>query len=951
MLVVFVGNNKLRDAAISLLGKLESVPTLLFTSKNTLKNVVKQLNQCNINYTSLLIKSKTNAEVRKKLQSHIKERFCPPFAVKHLSLIDCAQTAGKLCFTVDEKNKSIEISKGLARNVMNEITHHSSTEVKSELLLLQGPLLWHQWAKHDKERSRHVFKHKASIEQYNSQKDSEKLAIRQQQLECSEALPPLMKLFLDNLLSHEDNTRKYFIEWMKIFLDDYSRMVLPQFYKKYKDIRATLMHLKDKLSESSSELKQLKLQLKRQNEYLAYASFGLEHFFREIGQIYEARMDPLQTSIPKTVKDLLQRLPKMAASLIDEGYGMEVMDGDASHVPITWISAVLDELKSLHEHKKLFTISVLGIQSTGKSTLLNTMFGLQFHASAGRCTRGVFLQLLKVDDEIKKKFKCDLIMVIDTEGLRAPELQFEGTQTHDNELATFVIGLADVTIVNIYGEAPGDLDDILQTAVHAFIRMKKMTFYPRCHFVHQNVNEVTCNKSQIGRQKFLDGLDKITLSAAILEHSEGQFKSFKHIISFNEETDVHYFPALWKGDPPMAPVNPGYSEKAQFLRQTIVQQSIKPHDRMSKEMATKSTTFIEFKARLKYIWEAVLHENFIFSFKSSLEIVAYNELDVALNKWSWKFQECMQSWQCEAENKIYNAKDAEDLKKITHECHVDATLKSHDIFKMVMAELLAFFDENEHAVTLAQWKGRTEEKIKRLHSDFDENAQTLCKNLKLRKQECFKLQDLKKDQQFTVQKQINELVIKSKCEGKDLTDEQLEVTFETNWKQWKEAFSQVQFTSDEEIDQAAETAFKNIFRQQYSDIMQSLNQQSLSNRKLSQTFSVNTREHLISRRWYRWVGFPAVHHEDEILAEHKTREFIKVINHSSLSEDCKNFSEGMITAPLNDLKRIIVQFNKGKRNYFTFSSTYTVDIAIHVSVHITHRCKTMMKEYRKRMIH
>jgi len=309
----------------------------------------------------------------------------------------------------------------------------------------------------------------------------------------------------------------------------------------------------------------------------------------------------------------------------------------------------------------------------------------------------------------------------------------------------------------------------------------------------------------------------------------------------------------------------------------------------------------------------------------------------------------MQSWQSETENKIYNAKDVEDLKIITQECHTDAAIKSSEIFKMVMAELAVFFDENEHAVTLAQWKGRTEERMKRLNSDFDENALTICKNLKLRKQECFKLQDLKRDQQFTVQKQINELVIKSKSERKDLTDEQLEKTFEMNWKQWKEAFSQVQFTSDAEIDQTAENALKNIFRSHYSDIMQSLKQQSLSNRKLSSSFSINAKEHLISRRWSKWFGFSAVHHEDELLAEDKTREFIKVINHPLFSEDCKNFSEGMITAPLNELKRMISQFNKDKRKYcFTFSPTYTVDIAIHVSVHITHRCKVMMKEYRRK---
>ena len=42
-------------------------------------------------------------------------------------------------------------------------------------------------------------------------------------------------------------------------------------------------------------------------------------------------------------------------------------------------------------------------------------------------------------------------LIVDTEGLRAPELQVEGVK-HDNELATFVIGLADTTIINIFGE-------------------------------------------------------------------------------------------------------------------------------------------------------------------------------------------------------------------------------------------------------------------------------------------------------------------------------------------------------------------------------------------------------------------------------------------------------------------------------------------------------------------
>ena len=120
------------------------------------------------------------------------------------------------------------------------------------------------------------------------------------------------------------------------------------------------------------------------------------------------------------------------------------MDGDAAHVPITWVLAVIGRLKKHNlEKQSINVISVLGIQSTGKSTLLNTIFGLRFNVSAGRCTRGAYFQLLSFNSKLRKEIGCDHIVIVDTEGLRAPELQYKEQQKHDNELATFVIGLAD----------------------------------------------------------------------------------------------------------------------------------------------------------------------------------------------------------------------------------------------------------------------------------------------------------------------------------------------------------------------------------------------------------------------------------------------------------------------------------------------------------------------------
>ena len=61
----------------------------------------------------------------------------------------------------------------------------------------------------------------------------------------------------------------------------------------------------------------------------------------------------------------------------------------------------------------------MGIQSSYKSTLLNFMFNLRFAVAAERCTKGIYLSLLKIED--------DYMIVLDTEGLRSPEINTNST--------------------------------------------------------------------------------------------------------------------------------------------------------------------------------------------------------------------------------------------------------------------------------------------------------------------------------------------------------------------------------------------------------------------------------------------------------------------------------------------------------------------------------------------
>ena len=172
-----------------------------------------------------------------------------------------------------------------------------------------------------------------------------------------------------------------------------------------------------KKKQEKDSIKTLTTKVEKAEKQLVMAFLGLENLFREIGQVYEALQENASS---RDVRAQLKvdYLPEVAARLVLKGHPLELVDGDASSIPTTWIKAVFSKLSDILKDKRLLVLSVLGIQSSGKSTLLNTMFGLQFAVSAGRCTRGAYMQLVPVEESADLPF--DYIVVIDSEGLRAP---------------------------------------------------------------------------------------------------------------------------------------------------------------------------------------------------------------------------------------------------------------------------------------------------------------------------------------------------------------------------------------------------------------------------------------------------------------------------------------------------------------------------------------------------
>ncbi|XP_075879841.1 interferon-induced very large GTPase 1-like [Nelusetta ayraudi] len=566
-----------------------------------------------------------------------------------------------------------------------------------------------------------------------------------------------MITFTDNFSLFKSKDRDYFVKWTQILINALPKKdltpILQLYDRKWTEI-LTLKEKKQNAVEQQKELDELSKQLQS-------ATFGLEHIFREMGQIYEAHAS--LENPPRTPVRNWSQYPELAAELLISGHPMELMDGDAGHVPLTWISSLLEEVIKKLGDRRIFVLSVLGVQSSGKSTMLNAMFGLEFAVSSGRCTKGAFMQLLKVSEE-KRHFKFDYVLVVDTEGLHALELDGSATLKHDNELATFVVGLGDMTLINIFGENPADMQDVLQIVVQAFMRMKEVKLSPSCVFVHQNVTDISAvEKNQDGKRRLLEKLDWMVQLAAKEEVCSAE--RFSDIIAFNVQEDVKYFAQLWEGSPPMAPPNPGYSESIQELKNFI----------LSKASQSDGTKLSDFRRKVQDLWQALLNENFVFSFKNTLEIAVYRKLEVKYGDQTWTLRSNMLT----IENQYYNKIKNGTLKSFEVN---DLYEETKETFDEIQTDLTSYFEDNTDKEILAQWRGRFKSKIKDFYDDQLKVVKNRLDKVIQQKEACKKLDDKKADFEDKLMQKSKELAQQFK--GKTDDEKELQGQFHSEWRHW-----------------------------------------------------------------------------------------------------------------------------------------------------------------------
>ncbi|XP_069039907.1 up-regulator of cell proliferation [Lepisosteus oculatus] len=785
---VFVFLDRMQEAEYNFMASLNTISTELFLVINSegvkkkmdsdaITNIVKALK---LEPKNMLIKTQrvNEAKFANMLSAAIKrvmQSNCKRFNLQSISA-----KAQDLGISLDEVHDSVScsIAKTRAEEIIKGIGVRVITEYKAKYLPLQGEL-WRRLAKLEKEECRLKNSGDQRLEEYKSQLKDEKQRIREDQSKYKVTRP--MWSFIDAVSAPDRTERIFFLKWLRIKLDMTSRKRI-----------SVLRHRYNEQCNSAAQDRKAIAELDQQ---LLDSSLGIEHYMREMGQIYEASLCGSETKSPQVL-----HLPSLAADLLLDGFPLELVDGDASNIPVRWVSDVLMQLhKKVGECSRLLVVAVLGVQSTGKSTLLNTMFGANFSVSSGRCTRGAFMLFLRVKEELKEELGCDFVLLIDTEGLKSPELaQLEDSHEHDNELATLVTGLSDVTIINIAMENSTEMKDILQIVVHAFLRMSEVGKKPKCQFVHQNVPGVSAHKKNITeRKQLLELLNEMTQIAAAME-KQPTVKKFTDVLDYDADKNNWYIPGLWHGTPPMAPVNTGYSEAVYEFKQNLfgVLKSCKDEKPPSQ--------IPEFLLWMSSLWKAVKYENFIFSFRNTLVADAYNNLCIEFSNWEWSFRKHMYSWLANAEDHISNfqldgsSDEISSLEVLLRHLKMEASSELTSEEKMMMDKLKKYYGRKERHIPLVEkYKADFLNSIKCLRKEVEHSLNNKLENAVELSKEMTKVKEIHHEHTALVEQKVLQLLEHCKNRNIPLSNQQLKEEFE---KMWNDTVSKLNFRGLERKD-------------------------------------------------------------------------------------------------------------------------------------------------------
>lgn len=380
------------------------------------------------------------------------------------------------------------------------------------------------------------------------------------------------------------------------------------------------------------------------------------NIFYDLVHIYQAEaiVSKATEHVPRC-----SELPKTAADLLLDGFPLVFIGEDAFSVHLPWITNVLTDLvNKIKGPCRVRVISTLGVYCTGKSSLLYTMFGLQFQVTRPQPTKGALMSLIKVEDSFKQKLDCDFFLVIDTEGLRSSKLASEKEIfEHDNALAAFMIGISDIVIFSLSSENPLDTINTLQMATCALLRMRDSGRRPALYFVQTDATNGSSDGENSNKDKIQQCLhETIDLAAKVVKRASCLSLNNVFKCDFLSRHWYSFIPSLWQGDPFNRCINSEYAEKVIELKKHLI------HTLTQKPNYGSLRTILDFINDIKSLWNAVNLEP-IFKYEHVKEVIIYTELSDRYRELERGIHKDLYEWSSKEEAQMSVSHCADILKK------------------------------------------------------------------------------------------------------------------------------------------------------------------------------------------------------------------------------------------------------------------------------------------------
>ena len=430
--------------------------------------------------------------------------------------------------------------------------------------------------------------------------------------------------------------------------------------------------------------------------------------------------------------------------------------------------------------------------------------------------------------------------------------------------------------------------------------------------------------------------------AAAEEENANDIQSFRDVIEFDVKHNVWHFSSLWQGDPPMAPANPSYSERVLELKTSLL--------KYPSQKKINCLNFTDLDDRMSDLWNAILYENFVFSFKNSLEVKSYSNLEEKFSQVSWKFRNEIKKWIHGTINEIQSCRE-DDIATL-HGSVISSLLTCiEENFSELKNEMENFFSSSKDKEILVQWKCNTLLKLQNLSDELKSDARKSCESHfdkrlaqfdRERKSESYekKLYELAKD--------LANIDVEE-----TLSDEALNKMFVGKWNEMIEMINIEQMEPEKDIKGDVLTVLGQCFKKDGR-----LYQMMISQSKPLELRNCDLKEFPIEDEYYapkstirKWLSFSwqtmTNRMEPKIVVHSFTQDILDTIEKNLNEKMDQDYDKSFIHEICNHVKVEVKKFNSDDKNY-ALQKKYSINLTVHILKNVIPLFEEIHRQYRRK---